>query len=284
MALHRVSIDGLVPVAGDVGPEPVLEFVAIADLVIDDAYQRSIEKRGLANIQKIAANFDWAKFSPLMVSRRSDGRCAIIDGQHRAHAAALRGIERVPALVSQLHPEQEASAFAWINGNVTALTGNQIYKAALAAFEPWAVQCNAVVESAGCRLMTFQASAAQKRPGQVYAIGAIRNFVEAGHARYLAAVLAGVRQSSVSDNVAYYNAYGLRALVPAAVACGVTEARVIEAFLDAHNLEDTAQRVHRIREQPGFAGKSFKSLFADSVVTLMRAFSQSDAVSMAAAE
>ena len=84
MTLRSIDLTHLIPVNGAVGDAPEIQYVRVTDLVIDDSYQRAIEKRGKRNIQHIAEHFDWAKFSPLMVSSRDDGKFAIIDGQHRA--------------------------------------------------------------------------------------------------------------------------------------------------------------------------------------------------------
>lgn len=272
MVLRRIDISNLKPVSRDAGPAPEVGFVGVADLIIDDRYQRAIERRGWANIQRIAANFDWSKFSPLMVARTDCGRFAIIDGQHRAHAAALIGVERVPALISNLSPQEQASAFSWINGAVTSLTANQVFKAALAALEPWALQCDAVVSRAGCQLMPYTASSLAKKPGQVFCIGAVRKLVEAGAGEYLQAVLDGVSRSGVRLDVRYYNAYGLAALVPPASELGIKNPDVIAGFLDAHDLDDTAKRARHLMDQKQFAGRSFKSLFGDSVRVLMKDF------------
>ena len=270
MTLIAVDTKGLDPVDHQVTGLPDLAFVNVADLVIDTRYQRAIERRGRANIQTIATNFDWAKFSPLMVARRAGGKFAIIDGQHRAHAAALIGIAALPALVSDLSLEQEAAAFSWINGTVTALTPNQIFKAALVAFEPWAVQCDGVVSRAGCTLMQYNASTANKRPGQVFCIGMVRRFIENGQSAQLATVLQGVASSSVANDVRYYNGWGLSALVPAVMAAGVTRPEALAAFLDAHDLDDVARRVDRLRELPEHRSKSFQGLFANSVTVMLK--------------
>lgn len=268
---HRsIDVSGFDPVEVTVRGAPELAFVHIADLIVDTRYQRAIEKRGRANILKIAARFDWAMFSPLMVARREDGKFAIIDGQHRAHAAALVGIEELPAMVSDLTLKQEAAAFSWINGTVTALTANQIFKAALMAFEPWAVQCDAVVSRAGCTLMQYNASAANKRPGQVFCIGMVRRFVEAGQSAELATVLQGIAASGVASDIRYYNGWGLSALVPAVAAAGVTRPEALAAFLNAHDLDDVARRVDRLRELPEHRGKSFQGLFANSVTVMLK--------------
>lgn len=73
--------------------------------------------------------------------------------------------------------------------------------------------------------------------------------------------------------VPYYNAHGLKALVPAAIDAGVTQADNIAAFLDHHDLEDTARRVRRVMELPENEGKSFKGLFARSVYVMLKQFS-----------
>ncbi|HGG04776.1 MAG TPA: hypothetical protein ENK28_04905 [Aliiroseovarius sp.] len=268
--LRKVDISGGRAVTREVGAPGAVAFVDVADLLIDDAYQRRIEVRGWKNVQRIAENFEWSKFSALMVSRRADGRFAIIDGQHRAHAAALLGLKQVPALIFELTPREEASAFSWINGSVTAMTPNQVFKAALAAFEPWAVQCDAAVARAGCRLMPYNASAANRRAGQVFCIGTVRKFVAAEQEAELCAVLAGVAASSVADDVRYYNSFGLLALVPAVVDCGVRAPEVVAGFLDQHDLDDTAARCRRLKEQPTYRAKSFSGLFADSVRVLLQ--------------
>ncbi len=270
MAIRTIDTSGMEPVDTKVKGKPEVAFVLIKDIIIDERYQRSMERTGLRNVRKIAQNFDWAKFSPVMLSRRENGQFAIIDGQHRTHAAALCGISEVPAMVSDLSIEEEAAAFSWINGAVTALTGNQIFKAALAAFEPWAVQCDSVVERAGCKLMTYNAQASRKKPGQVFCINLVRRMVESGHSTELYVVLSGIRESRVKDDIRYYNGFGLAALVPAVITAGVKQPSAVTAFLDAHDLDEVARLVARVQEMPENKGKSFKGLFASSVTVLLK--------------
>lgn len=270
MAMRKIDISDYPEVEKYKSPPPSLDFVAIDDLIVDERYQRSVERTGSKNIQKIAANFDWAKFSPIMVSKRETGELAIIDGQHRAHAAALCGIDTVPAIISELSIEQEAEAFTWVNGTVTALTANQVFKAALAAFEPWAVQCDAVATRAGCRLMAYNKSHKDKRPGEIFCIGVVRKMVEAEQQPFLVAVLRGVQASVIKDDIRYYAAFGLNALVPAAIATGVQNPAVIASFLNENDLDDVAGNVRRVLEQPEYRTKNFKSLFAESVKVLLK--------------
>jgi uncharacterized protein DUF6551 len=271
MAIHKIDISDFDPVKGFCGGFPEIGFVDIDDLVIDPLYQRKIERRGKNNIRKIAENFDWARFSPIVVSKRATGVYALIDGQHRAHAAALCGIASLPALIIPgLTLEQEASAFSWVNGSVTALTSIQKFKAAMAANEPWAVRADAAVTRAGCRLMTSNASTKNKKPGDIYCVSLIRRFVESGHAEAVIATLHGLRTSCTGDWPRFYSAVHLGSLLPCVVATGITRAEAVTSFLDSHNLEEVAEMVHRIRERPGFSGKSFKVLYSDSITVLLK--------------
>lgn len=274
MSIRAIDVSNYDPVTTNTGELPELGFVPIDKLVVDENYQRGIDKRGKKNVYLIAENFEWAKFSPLMVSVRPDGLYAIIDGQHRAHAAALLGITKVPAMITDLTTAEQASAFSWINGSVTALNANQIYRAALAAMEPWAVQCDAVVTKAGCRLMTSAGSAANKKSGEVYTVNLVRKHVDAGNAKYVVAVLEGIRNSPMRNDVRYYNGYGLNALIPAAIMHGVVRHDIIAAFLAEHDLEDTHTRVLQILKQPEFRSRSFRALFGQSVATLLKDFAQ----------
>ena len=271
MAVHKVDIgdfEPFEPLADAALPD--LEFVPIDQLIIDDRYQRSVANRGKSNIVKIAHNFDWSKFSPVVLSRREDGTFAIIDGQHRTHAAALRGITTVPALITNMTIEQEASAFSWVNGAVTALTPNQVFKAALTAFEPWAVMCDATVAKAGCRLMPFNRTATQKKPGEVFCVTKIRHFVAAGSAAQVTTALQAIRNSEVSEVHAYYNAKWLAALVTAVISSGVTRPEPISDFLNRQDFDRITRLVNKVHDQPENRGRSHLSLFTDSVKVLLR--------------
>lgn len=271
MTIHKVDIGDFEPVEPFVSASlPGLRFVPIEQLIIDDRYQRSIEKRGKQNILKIAKNFDWCKFSPVVLSQREDGSYAIIDGQHRTHAAALCGISEVPAIITQMTIEQEASAFSWVNGSVTALTPNQIFKAALTALEPWAVMCDAAVSKADCRLMPYNKSANAKKPGEVYCVTLVRKFVDAGAAAQVTTVLKGIRSSEMRNDISHYNSFGLSALIPATISAGITRPEVIADFLNHHDLTKVLKMVEKVQERPENKGRSRTSLFTASVKVLLK--------------
>jgi hypothetical protein len=117
---------------------PSLQWVNIADLVIDERYQRPMGPRNWAAVQKIANCFDWAQFSAVQVAPIIGGKFAVIDGQHRVHAAALCGFEQVPALVVLVPEGAQARAFVGMNASAIRLTPTQMYRAALSVREVWA--------------------------------------------------------------------------------------------------------------------------------------------------
>ena len=214
-------------------PAPQLIWADLASLVIDERYQRPLGPRNIAAINKIAANFRWSRFSPVLVAPVEGGEYAIIDGQHRCHAAAICGFERVPAMVVLVAPEEQALAFVEINTGQIRVGGGAVYKAALVAGEPWAVACKAAVDAAGCQLITYNAKTKEKKPGQIYAIALIRKLVEAGEA---AAVTAGLRAMLTASPDAVAN-FDSALLAPWLTAISTDPAFVsadLAGFLRAH--------------------------------------------------
>jgi hypothetical protein len=119
--------------ASEVGDRPELQWLKISQLRIDPRYQREIGRRGSLNILAIAPAFQWAKFAPVVVAPIADGLFAIVDGQHRTTAAALRGFESVPCVIIAAGEAGQADAFVAINANVTAMSPLQLHAARLAA-------------------------------------------------------------------------------------------------------------------------------------------------------
>lgn len=172
------TLEGLAKGETSPGPAPILQWIEIKDLVIDDSYQRPLERKNWSAIRKIAKDFSWSKFSPVFIAPVEGGKFAIIDGQHRTHAAAACGFEQVPCQIVQMTHAEQASAFAAVNGNVTQVTAFQVFKAALAAGEEWATHAKDIAERGNCRLMTRNSSATQKKPGEIYGIKMFRTIVE----------------------------------------------------------------------------------------------------------
>lgn len=194
---------------------PVLDWLPIARLVIDDRYQRPLARAGWQTIRRIAEDFRWSRFSPVLVAPLPGGLWAIIDGQHRTHAAAICGHDKVPCMSVHMDTAEQAQAFAGVNGTVTRITVHHVYKAALAAGETWAERAHLAVDAAGCTLMTYNKTTAEKRCGEVFCIGLIRQLVTAGHGAAVTTVLTALRRIDGDRRPPLYSDYILRPLMTA---------------------------------------------------------------------
>lgn len=269
--LRRIDLNGNPRTPGRKADRPELAWVEIDRLVIDDSYQRPLGKSNWANIKKIAGAFDWNRFTPILVSRRDGGLFAIVDGQHRAHAAALRGFDAVPAMVTRMTPAEEARAFAWVNGQVTAITVFHVYKAALAAWEPWAMDCREAVEAAGCRLMTSNSSAAMKRPREIYPIGLIRKHVEVGRGEMVTAALDAIVKSEGGAHAAYYGDPVLNPLFAALAELEDWRAVDLPAFLEQHDLLGLRDDVETMqRNRPRLDREPTSKVYRQTLLALLK--------------
>lgn len=178
------------------GARPELLWLDIACLRIDVAYQRAVGKAGRKSIDRIAAEFSWAKFAPLIVSPAPGGLYAIVDGQHRATAAAERGILKVPAWVVKLSPAEQASAFTSINGQVTPITALALFKSARAAGEPWAVELGRVCDAEGVTILPYPRQQRDLKAGDTMAVSSLRHLLARHGERPLRLALGVIRAVS----------------------------------------------------------------------------------------
>jgi hypothetical protein len=155
-----------------------MEWLPIAALRIDSTYQRQMLKQGEKNAERIARGFRWDRFAPVIVTPvNGRGLYALIDGQHRATAALTLGYDRVPAYIVDADPETAARIFAAVNGNVTAMTAYQVFKAARAGGEEWAIAIDRACKAAGVRPLVHATMAKLLKPFDTIAIGALRRIL-----------------------------------------------------------------------------------------------------------
>ena len=155
------------------GPAPVLNWIEINKLVVDDQYQRGISRRGSVNIVQIAEHFDWSKFAPVIVAPVEDGLFAVVDGQHRTTAAMLRGLKSVPCQIVQADRAQQAAAYAAVNGNVTKTTHTQLFHARLAAGDQRAKEIASICTLAQVTVIRTNTTQSNMKVGQTSAVGAM---------------------------------------------------------------------------------------------------------------
>lgn len=158
------------------GSPPTLEWRAVAELLIDDSYQRAIDTGPSQSlIRKIAMYWDWGLCQPLAVSRRPDGALTIVDGQHRASAARLRGdIPHLPCVItSYASAGDEAAAFVALNQMRRPLSALDLFKAAVAAEDTEALLILDCLTGAGLSLAPHSNYTAWKL-GMVQNVGGLR--------------------------------------------------------------------------------------------------------------
>jgi hypothetical protein len=248
MTRRGIDLEGRAPVAADPGPAPVLEWIGLDRLVIDERYQRPLAKGNWKSIETIAANFRWSRFGPVLIAPVEGDMFAVIDGQHRVHAAALCGIVQVPAMIVPVGIEEQSRAFAWINSQAIRVTVFHVLKAAIAAHEDWAVRAETAVAKAGCRLMTYNSTGANKQTRQVYCVGLIRKQIEAGNDWAVTLGLQSVAATpSLGDRPVAYTDFLLRPWILAVADSGCRDLPVLVRALSAGN-------PFKVVEQPGLAG------------------------------
>jgi hypothetical protein len=174
-APFRARIRMLAPAQG---AKPELGFVAIAAMRVDPAYQREVLKTGARNVLKIAAEFDWSKFTPVILARHGRDLYAVIDGQHRVTAAALRGITKVPAAIYKTDRAAQAAAFAAINGEVTAVSTLQLHRARLASGDKGARELAAICAQAGVKILPSAPAGGRAGRGETVAVAALERCVQ----------------------------------------------------------------------------------------------------------
>jgi hypothetical protein len=239
----------------------MLQWIKVADLVVDDSYQRDLKRANWTAIRNIAEHFQWSRFSPVFVAPVAGGKFAIIDGQHRTHAAALCGFEEVPCQVVHMSQAEQAASFAAVNGTVTKVTLFQIFKAALAAGEPWALAAQQACADAGCRLMTYHQASETKNFGEVFCVALVRQLVDGGHSKAVTAALSGIRRSEFGQSPEAYSNEILKPWFMAVVdRPWLVQAEVdLSSFIDDFDLYsalDRAVEYVKVKRRQGYTGIS----------------------------
>lgn len=232
-------------------PAPILDWLPIERLRIDDTYQRALGRVNVQQIRKIAEHFRWSRFTPVLVSPIEGGLYAIIDGQHRTHAAALCGFSAVPAMAVHVPRSEQARAFQWVNQQSIRVTPHQVFKAAVTAGDAWARDCIMAVEAGGCRLMTSNASSNDKKPRQVYSVGLVKRMVEKGKAGAVTAALRAISAYDETGRVGLYSDYVLRPWFEAVAEDARFEKIDLLAVLRANDPFRVIEGAARLRQQGG---------------------------------
>lgn len=234
MTMRAIITDGLPASTLREQPAPMLDWLKITMLRIDDRYQRPLTARNWKAIEHIARNFDWCAFGAILCAPVAGGLYAVIDGQHRVHAAALCGIEAVPAMIVPVAPAKQALAFVSVNSGIR-VSQHQTFRAELAAQDSEAMAIMQACADAGCEALTYNPSAKTKKPRQLANIGFLRSCIRAGHQSELTAALSAIVAYDTKGRVALYTDYILAPLVAAIVQTGVTDVAHLTRALQARD-------------------------------------------------
>lgn len=151
--LRRIETESYAKVSppSSFGPPPRLEWLSISALRIDPVYQREITLVGRKNIRKIASEFDWSMFSPVMVASIGSDLFAIVDASRIDQARAFRSI----------------------NSNTTRLHLVQLHHAAAAAGDATAALIQSACAKAGVSIVRFPTQTTAMKPGETMAVATI---------------------------------------------------------------------------------------------------------------
>ena len=174
LVVRSISTAGyLKPEAVSVGALPSLRWLPIGDLLIDPTYQSPIVASGRQKVYRIARTFSWSCFPPLVVAAIEGGKFAIIDGQHRATAAAVAGFDKVPCQIVTATREEQATAFKTINGARSPSSRMALQAAAAVASDPSAVRVADICARAQVKLLRYPVPVDRQTPGQTMAVGTV---------------------------------------------------------------------------------------------------------------
>lgn len=196
---EALVVDGVRAIAGLVIPQkrdavlsnsPEVRLVSPTDLRVEAAYQRDLSGKSMALIRKIVIGWDWAKFKPPVCADTADG-LVVIDGQHTAIAAASHPeIKKIPVMVHAASAiERRADAFVAHNRDRLNISPFQIFHAEVAAGNKVAKAILATAVKAGATIPRYIPSKAYAKPGQMLALGEIRQIYGADGPEALERVL-----------------------------------------------------------------------------------------------
>lgn len=127
------------------------------------SYQREIKE---SHAKRIASEFNWVLFRPVIVAQYPDGRLEIADGRHSTRAAQLHAENpdvKVPCQVYKVRGEQDAAKlFILANRNRWDIGGDKLHNAKLVAGDPAAITIKNLCAANNLRL---SGGAHYARPG-----------------------------------------------------------------------------------------------------------------------
>ncbi len=176
--IKPLTLPADVPRATDFGDTPQRVMVDPLELLVDDEYQRDINRKSHALIVRMCGRFRWAKYkTPTCV--RVDDKLHVIDGQHTAIAAATLGIKKIPVdVVDAATGLERADAFVAHNRDRLGMTPFDIHRAMVAVGDPAAKAIETTCRAAGVRIIRVLNKMVTPKVGDTAAIGMLGQLVK----------------------------------------------------------------------------------------------------------
>jgi hypothetical protein len=188
--IKAIPITGVEPNQVRTG-KPEFRWVDPTTLRVEERYQRDLSEKSITLIRRIVANWSWDSFKPPVCAVGDDDALMVIDGQHTAIGAASHpDISEIPVMVVDA-AELAARAMAFVrhNSDRIAMTGNQIYYAALAAGDEVAVAMDEACRRAGVTILRNPPSRGVFRVGDTMAVANLRSITERRGVNFTARML-----------------------------------------------------------------------------------------------
>lgn len=177
-----------------------LEWLRADTLSVDPSYQRPVSTTA---VRIIVENFDPDAFGTLVVSRRADGMCVLLDGQQRQNALLRMGWgdQQVPCIVHVgMDASDEAAVFTKMNVDRSRPHPVHIFEARVVAGETEALAVAAVLDTCGVKV---SAGGTGGMPMTVTAIAAVETTYRVGGAPLLTWVLRAATEAWMGENGAF---------------------------------------------------------------------------------
>lgn len=159
------------------GPAPTLGFRKVAELHVDERYQRTLDsRRSQQNIARIVAGFRWSAFGAVLITARPGNATGywLLDGQHRVEAARQLGINAVPCVeVEAADTADQARLFVAANRDRVAVNPFALHHAMVAAGDADAKAIADACRRAGITVARYPIPATSIKPLQTLAPGAV---------------------------------------------------------------------------------------------------------------
>jgi len=225
--------------SADLGPAPRMEWLPIGALEVDRRYQRQMGPDNWKHVNRIAREFTWLYYQPIVVAPKSGAGNAtrnamgggaayvVIDGQHRLEAARKHPlIETLPCYVVDAGDvARQAQAFVALNARRIGVTRLQRFWAAHAAGEPVALKIHRICTAAG---VTITRSGGVLPPCTTIATYTIERLLPLGAATITAALQ--VLGETHGDRPDAFKSAPIFALVQLAARPGFDRARLVRVM------------------------------------------------------